>query len=58
MTTFQIPEGTQPKKCNGCAAQIYWVKTEKGKFMPCDEDGTPHWATCPNAKKFKKEKKQ
>jgi hypothetical protein len=29
------------------------VKTEKGKNMPVDPDGTPHWGTCPKASDFK-----
>ena len=47
-----------------------WIKTTTGKAMPCDlnkvtivtESGetvtgyTPHWATCPAAKSFKKGK--
>ena len=76
--------------CKACGAPIYWVTTEKGKYMCCDEglipyqrdpngkdnivlqngqvirvklnftgtpDGlgrTPHWATCPQADKFRR----
>lgn len=53
--------------CSGCSAEILWVKTEKGRPMPCDpklltvvtEDGrtvkgyTPHWATCPKRQAFR-----
>lgn len=41
---------------SGCGNEIWWVKTKKGKFMPVDPDGTPHWATCPKASKFKKKR--
>ncbi len=55
--------------CKGCGAQINWLKTQKGKNTPIDVQETtiyvtgtqtmikghqPHWATCPNAKDFKK----
>ena len=79
-------------KCKACGAEIVWIKTPKGKFIPCNEgmvpykasknggevvvtdkgqvvfcfldfEGQPtglgrttHWATCPEAHKFKKEK--
>lgn len=52
---YEIPPGTQPSPCRGCRARIWWVKTPAGKAMPVDSDGTPHWATCPQAKQFKKE---
>lgn len=59
-------------KCKGCGAEIVWIKTKAGKAMPCDtnkvtiitDNGetvigyTPHWATCPAAKTFKKNKKE
>lgn len=40
--------------CKSCGVPINWVKTKAGKFMPLELNGTPHWATCPDAKKFKK----
>lgn len=54
-------------KCKGCGAEILWITTILGKQMPCNaekttiflENGTtsigyiPHWATCPEYKKFK-----
>lgn len=51
---YEIPEGTKPAICKGCRQVIYWVKTEAGKNMPVDADGTPHWATCPQRQAFKK----
>lgn len=37
----------------GCGAKIHFVQTPRGKKMPCDKDGTPHWTTCPNAEDFR-----
>lgn len=30
-------------KCKGCGAEIVWIKTDKGKSMPCDPDPVPYW---------------
>lgn len=54
---YDIPPGASISKCSGCDADIVWIKTAAGKSMPVDGDGTPHWATCPNAKDFKKKAK-
>lgn len=58
-------------KCKGCGAEIKFIKSENsGKMMPCEADrvtiytdsgircsGYPvHWATCPEADKFRKKK--
>lgn len=43
-------------QCKACGAVIQWVKTEKGKFTPINSDGSTHWATCPEANRFKKVK--
>ena len=54
-------------KCKGCQAEIIWIKTTNGKAMPCNPEKVtiitekgetisgyiPHWATCPQYKKFK-----
>ena len=47
----QCGSGSRP----GCGAGIWWVQTKAGKAMPLNSDGTPHWATCPNAREFKRE---
>lgn len=56
---YEIPEKimrNRPVICKGegCRAEIYWIETESGKRMPVDPDGTPHWATCPDAGRFKR----
>ena len=57
--------------CKGCGVYIEWIKTIADMDMPVDpaevtvitEKGItvkgfiPHWATCPKAYKFKKDKK-
>lgn len=50
---YEIPEDACPSQCRGCHAVIYWVKTPKGKNMPVDPDGVPHWGTCRKATDFK-----
>lgn len=50
---FEIPEGTEPTRCKGCKSLIYFITTENKKLMPVDPDGTSHFATCPQAGKFR-----
>lgn len=42
-------------ECTGadCKRVVVWVTGNKGKII-LDPDGKPHWATCPNAKDFRK----
>lgn len=42
-------------ECTGadCKRVVVWVQGKTGKMI-LDPDGTPHWATCPNAKDFRK----
>ena len=35
-----------PARCKRCRAPIYWVKTRRDKWMPLNEDGSPHLAHC------------
>jgi hypothetical protein len=60
--------GNKLAKCKGCQADILWIQTKAGKMMPCDPEEIvvctfegevvkghiPHWATCPQAERFKK----
>ena len=57
MPTVYDTKGGEPGKCRGCGAAIVWVKTAKGKNMPVDADGQSHFATCPKAQDFRREKK-
>lgn len=49
-------------KCRSCGASIWWGITQAGKNCPFDVvDGnltlTPHFATCPDARKWSKKRK-
>lgn len=62
-------------KCKACRRKIFFLRTAKNKYMPCDvrldknlrrfvvgADGvdyvvTPHWATCPDADRFRRGRK-
>lgn len=57
-------------ECKACGAEIEFIKTKTGKFMPVNNkqvtivtaDGEvhrgkiPHWSTCPLADNFKRRK--
>lgn len=49
----EIPPGTRFATCRGCGGAIAWIATAAGKRTPVDGDGTSHWATCPQASRFK-----
>ncbi len=53
--TFAIPKDAQPTECRSCKALIYWIKP-KDKPMPVNPDGVSHFATCPQAGKWRKGK--
>lgn len=40
--------------CRACRAPITFAETKNGKLMPVDADGTPHFAACPEAARFRK----
>lgn len=39
----------RPTFCKHCGAPIVWIKTEKGKSMPCNKTMVPFWEN-PDAK--------
>ena len=51
---YDVPAGDPGRPCEACGKTIRFVKTEAGKWIPIDWDGTPHWETCPNADDFRK----
>ena len=51
---YAIPEGTESTRCRSCGATIYFVITDKGKRMPTNADGTSHFASCDDPKRFRK----
>jgi hypothetical protein len=40
--------------CRGCGKLIAWARTLDRKPAPLDRDGTSHFATCPEAERFRK----
>jgi len=45
---------TAVSRCRGCGAPIAWAVTATYRSMPLDRDGTSHFATCPDAERFRK----
>jgi len=41
-------------RCRGCGAPIAWARTFAGRSAPLDRDGTNHFATCPDAERFRR----
>lgn len=42
-------------KCRSCNQGIRWIITANGKRSPINlSDGLPHWASCPEAKQWRK----
>ncbi len=52
--TWDVSRATAPKPCKSCGQPMRWLKTQAGKWMPLNPDGTSHWGTCRNAGQFKK----
>lgn len=46
------------RRCASCKGLILWIKTKSGKASPIDLDGETHWATCPDAAKFKSSRRE
>jgi hypothetical protein len=45
----------RPGTCRGCPERVIWVfHIHTGKWTPYNQDGSPHWSTCPKAKEFKR----
>jgi hypothetical protein len=51
---YTIGEGSHPVPCRSCASIVLFVKTRTGAHMPIDPDGTSHFATCPQAARWRK----
>jgi hypothetical protein len=57
-TTFPIPPSAPKKACRSCGADVVWITTTLGRKMPVDPGtGESHFATCPQADKWRKERK-
>lgn len=54
---WTIPPGYVPetiRRCRGCDAVILWCVTPNNKRSPHDRDGVSHFATCPEASRFRR----
>lgn len=51
--TFHPAVVPRMSTCRSCNAPIRWRRTEAGKPTPDNPDGTPHWATCPDAQRWR-----
>jgi hypothetical protein len=40
--------------CKGCGEEIWWVRKAGGGWLPENEDGQNHFATCPKRDIFKR----
>jgi hypothetical protein len=40
--------------CRGCRQTIAWARTPADRSAPLDRDGTNHFATCPEAERFRR----
>jgi hypothetical protein len=50
-------EGSTPTtfgRCRSCGAEMLWVVTRNGRHAPYDRDGKSHFASCPEAKAWRK----
>lgn len=45
-----------PSRCKGCNAAIWWVVHSNGKRVPYTGVGLNHFADCPKAARFRKDK--
>jgi hypothetical protein len=41
-------------ECRSCHVAITWELTPNGRRTPVNLDGTPHWATCPERRQWRR----
>jgi hypothetical protein len=56
-----IPEGWLylgdiPTHCRSCDALVLWLESTNGKRAPMNPDGVSHFATCPDADRWRKKR--
>jgi hypothetical protein len=60
-TGWAHPEGwviINLARCQGCGQPIAWARTPAGRSAPLDRDGVSHFATCPEADRFRRRRAQ
>jgi len=52
---YRLPDGTVGEcgQCKSCSANIVWIITLAKKKAPMNPDGTSHFATCPDAERWR-----
>jgi len=45
---FEVPPDAEWTECRSCHEKILWVRTKWSRPAPVNEDGTPHFETCPD----------
>jgi hypothetical protein len=57
---FRIPlewvPSAKTSRCRSCDAMIVWCMTPRQKRAPVNPDGTSHFASCPDADRWRKPK--
>lgn len=54
---WTVPEGWRFENlgaCRTCATPVAWCWTPSGNRAPVEKDGTPHFATCPQASTWRR----
>lgn len=54
---FAIPPDAEWTRCKSCGVAITFVKTERGHLMPVTQEGTSHFADCPDARLYRKRRR-
>ena len=52
---LDVPPGAKSVLCRGpnCQAPIFWVRTQRGRNVPVNTDGSPHRDVCPDRDMFR-----
>jgi hypothetical protein len=57
---WRIPPGYEflnLGECRGCGAPIAWARTPTGRQAPLEREGINHFASCPEADRFRRERR-
>jgi len=55
---FLLRHAGEHRPCLGCQAEIYLIDHKSGARCPYNPDGSPHWATCPDAPRFRRKEEK
>lgn len=43
---IRMPDDARQARCRRCEAEIWWRRSDRGRWMPLDADGDSHTARC------------